>query len=436
MSHARTVIEPDAGLTVLVGPNNCGKSAFVTALQILCHNAKSNYVLRHDEKQCEVIVETDDGHIVNWSKKKSGSPKYIINGEPFDRLRQGVPQQLLDVLRMSKVTCEKDQFDIHFGEQKSPVFLLNDSGKAAAQFFASSSDAIRLVEMQDRHKAKVRDSKRDHARLSDEKHQLTEDLKALAPLDKLEAKLTDCETQFTSIQQSTQELQQIQTLIREIESLNLTLEKQNAIHESLADLKQPPVLSDTATLDQLITSMHKASFESRLTTAKAETLSTLSVPPEIQDESTISITIANLKRCHQQLEIHSSTAQALENLTNPPELSDELELSKFVNHLQRASEQLMRVETRFGVLNELAPAPEMANCDPLNSLLSEFKIAEKQISKSTNLLRNIEDSLAQLNSEVESWVKDNPSCPTCGSETTVNQLIGSGNNPGAGHSHD
>ena len=199
MSHERTVIEPAAGLTVLVGPNNCGKSALVAALQILCHNAKSNYVLRHDAKRCEVIVETSDGHIVNWSKKKSGSPKYVINGEEFDRLRQGIPKELHEILGLSKVTCEKDTFDIHFGEQKSPVFLLNDSGKAAAQFFASSSDAIRLVEMQDRHKSNVRTFKRDQNRLAQLKEQLCEDIASLKPLDSIDERLTKCEQQYACL---------------------------------------------------------------------------------------------------------------------------------------------------------------------------------------------------------------------------------------------
>ena len=47
MSHARTVIEPAGGLTVLVGENNCGKSAVVSALQTLCHNENGDYMVRH-----------------------------------------------------------------------------------------------------------------------------------------------------------------------------------------------------------------------------------------------------------------------------------------------------------------------------------------------------------------------------------------------------
>src|SRR5271157_856189 len=93
MSHAHTVIEPAAGLTVLVGPNNCGKSAVIAALQILSSNENSTYVMRHGAKECSVKVETDDGHTIQWRRKNA--PSYLIDGQVFDRLRgSGLPDEL------------------------------------------------------------------------------------------------------------------------------------------------------------------------------------------------------------------------------------------------------------------------------------------------------------------------------------------------------
>ncbi|MDA0587441.1 MAG: AAA family ATPase [Planctomycetota bacterium] len=62
MSHSHTVIESAEGLTVLVGPNNCGKSAVITALQTLCDNETGGFMVRRGESDCRVTVETDDGH--------------------------------------------------------------------------------------------------------------------------------------------------------------------------------------------------------------------------------------------------------------------------------------------------------------------------------------------------------------------------------------
>src|SRR5260370_41439967 len=69
MSHAHTVIEPATGLTVLVGPNNCGKSAVGSALETLCNNASGGYMVRHDENEASVTVETDDSHTLLWKRR-------------------------------------------------------------------------------------------------------------------------------------------------------------------------------------------------------------------------------------------------------------------------------------------------------------------------------------------------------------------------------
>src|SRR5258708_21212766 len=87
MSRRHTVRDRAPGLTVLVGPNNCGKSAVVAALQILCQNDNSTYVLRHGEKECTIRVETDDGHVIAWHPEKSG-PRYVIDAKTSTRLRE------------------------------------------------------------------------------------------------------------------------------------------------------------------------------------------------------------------------------------------------------------------------------------------------------------------------------------------------------------
>ena len=59
MAHVRTVIEPADGLTVLVGPNNCGKSAVIHALEMICYNHDAaDFAIRHGTKKATVTVET------------------------------------------------------------------------------------------------------------------------------------------------------------------------------------------------------------------------------------------------------------------------------------------------------------------------------------------------------------------------------------------
>jgi len=172
MSHRRTEIELADGLTVLTGPNNCGKSAIVAALQILATNGRTTHVMRHGEKFCRVTVETDDGHQIAWERKKK-TVKYILNGEDVHRVGSSIPDSLHDLLRLDRVQAEAGKathdYDIHFGEQKSPVFLLDETGSRAASFFASSSDASRLVEMQHRHRSNVRERRAESKRLTIEK---------------------------------------------------------------------------------------------------------------------------------------------------------------------------------------------------------------------------------------------------------------------------
>src|SRR5687767_9368096 len=88
MSHADTEIELAEGLTVLVGPNHCGKSAVVSALEAVARGQEGDFMVRHGAKGCEVTVETADGHEITWRRRRQ-APSYVLDGQEFARLGRG-----------------------------------------------------------------------------------------------------------------------------------------------------------------------------------------------------------------------------------------------------------------------------------------------------------------------------------------------------------
>jgi ABC-type cobalamin/Fe3+-siderophores transport system ATPase subunit len=79
MSHAHTVIEPGPGLNVLIGPNNCGKSAVFVALRCAVRRIADDFMVRHDQKFCEVTLTMADGTIVGFRRRKT--PTFRLNDD-------------------------------------------------------------------------------------------------------------------------------------------------------------------------------------------------------------------------------------------------------------------------------------------------------------------------------------------------------------------
>ena len=297
MSHEHTVIEPSDGLTVLIGPNNCGKSAVVSALQVLCSNPPSTYVLRHGAKECKIIVETDTGDRIIWSRKKSGSPKYEINGEPFDRLNRKVPEQLHNILRLPTVQADKESYDVHFGEQRSPIFLLGDKEKAAAQFFASSSDAIHLVEMQTLHKNKVRKSKHEVERLKEERGQLETEIEILTPLEKIRDAANECQTQYDELLKRTTQTKQLQSSVKQLHSSLLLCAVLEARRQVLSVVPNPPEIVPTAGLKSNLHQLKNLHQKQTFVEKSRDALDALSNPPTIGNTAGLKQSIEQLHSC-------------------------------------------------------------------------------------------------------------------------------------------
>lgn len=423
MSHRHTVIEPADGLTVLIGPNNCGKSAFVTALQILCHNSKSGFVLRHGEKKCEVIVETTDGHVINWSRKKNGSGIYVIDGEPFDRLRGSVPAKVHEILKMPKVQCDKEEFDVHFGEQSEPVFLLRDRGKASAQFFASSSDATHLVAMQSLHKSKVLVHKRDFKQLTKQRVSLTEQLESLEPVDKLEKKLAAAEKQHLELRVAATKLEQIKTLTSAIANAQTNFDRFSKQATPLKKLVAPPEIKDERPLRELVANIKSAAARGVVSQSMAGAFGKLSPTPTLKPAAPLEGLLQQIKAKQTANQHSTKLAAAFESLAPAPEIADTVALQGLLEKLRDRQRTSETSECLLATVSHIPTLPKQTDVAALSQVLDLIGAKRRQLKQRSAKCDQADEALVALQNEFEQWIGANPVCPTCGSETDAEHIL-------------
>jgi exonuclease SbcC len=464
MSHSETIIEPADGLTVLAGPNNCGKSAVITALQTLCYNERGDFMMRHGTSACRVVVETDDGHVIEWERTKKKSVRYIIDGREIDRLRGSVPDDLHEKLRLPHVESAdgSDGFDIHFAEQKKPIFLLDQNGRQAATFFASSSDAALLVEMQAEHKRNVSDHRGDERSLVKDIARCSKQLEPLegvptidATLELLEndylqltgsldelSKLEQCATTLEAqVEQRTEFLTSMQALAflqtppilldtKPVEQIVLRFDdvlsrrfQENARQQVLVDLNDPPVIHATSELESLLEEFADETATVGQLTERQESLQSLESPPPLAEENDLAELIAAIDA--EQLAQHQLQSEAtwLKGLTEPPTISDVEKLTETVQDIERATatlRQIERVETRLAQLDE-PHTPYVTT--GLTELIEECSTAFEQKSVLTLELQSFDQQRHELIESMMTWAKENPTCPTCGALTKPNEWI-------------
>ena len=385
MSHGHTVIEPARGLTVLIGPNNCGKSAVVAALQILCHNENSTYVLRHDAKKCRVTVTTDDGAEIVWRRGKSGGPAYEINGKTYDRLKTaGQPDELASVLKLPKVSCDRHEIDIHFGEQKSPVFLVGDSARTAADFFASSSDAGRLMKMQFLHKQKVRDAKRERKVCTDSLDDVNEQLQKLEAVTDLDHEYQACCQLGAEVASCDQDILDLQRLVSRIEQKVLEYRKLDKRQQCLSQLPPLPTWEPADELERPLMLLRQLIGQKVRLQRERECLVALELPPVMGDELILADLVERLRTLLARCSRYSSLDELLAGVQPPPKFESD-------QQLQGELDQLAKQCRRIGELD--------ATGARLAADLAETEVA------------------------VREWIERNPNCPTCGSDLDPEQWL-------------
>lgn len=461
MSHPHTVIEPADGLTVLVGDNNTGKSAVIAALQILARNTSGDFMVRHGQKECRIIVTTDDGHELQWCRK-GRSVSYTIDGREVHRLRGSVPEDLHDLLRLSLVETEGEPFDVHFGEQKKPIFLLDDSPGRRATFFASSSDAIRLIEMQGHHRRKVQDAKAREVQLIRDAARLDARLDALAPLPEIGARLEQLERSHAVLLADADHIKSLSQAILRFQETKQRKTRWVETSAALKPLSVPPEPVPTDPLRRRIQEMAQCRSRIRKNTAAAKAAKSLSAPPEIKDTrrladlvEQITLTrqqtnylalqkntlhalfppfepidirhiadrIARITDVKQSIAILSARHEILDRAPAPPELPDTSGLRALISKLAASEHQIAEIAARAAHLADLPSLPEAVDGSALRDLISRIDAAKKQIAKLGANRDAIANDLVRAQEELRRCVIETGICPTCGQSMDPDHIM-------------
>jgi DNA repair ATPase RecN len=130
------------GFTSVVGPNYSGKSAAMRAINAALTNRQGTEFIRWGETFCEVKI-TSPGLELLWHKEE-GNNFYVINGNTYKKIGRDDPPEELSKLGYGSIKLSGQKHNLHYAEQFSPLFLVDEENTKTADLVASVYGLDRL----------------------------------------------------------------------------------------------------------------------------------------------------------------------------------------------------------------------------------------------------------------------------------------------------
>lgn len=473
MAHARTEFALAPGLNVLTGPNNTGKSAVVEALRCLAENPPPRHVIRHGAAEARVVAETDDGTTIAWVRR----PKYALyeltrpgaaEPEVYAKFGRTPPEAVLAALRLNPVPIEGGEaVDVHIGNQREPVFLLNRPGTVLAGFFAASTEAAHLIAMQNLLTDRARKSKTEKGRLEKRLAGIAAGIDRLAPLPDIELRLETAAGIEAGLAVREEEAAALAAGLAARDRLAGRMAALAGTRAALAPLAGPPALSPTTALAALSADVGGLAGAVRHAAGRDRALAALAEPPRLFETSVLAGRLAGLDRARQAVAGAAGRAAALAELAAPPIVADVAALAAMLARLSadrargmayfRKTAALSRLaepprpaevatlaadiglldRTRAATaalarknagLARLAAPPETRDVGPLGELLDALDAAKGRLAKARAAHEAKSRALAKLARGIEARLAELGACPLCGGELSAADFLGRGHN--------
>lgn len=382
MSHKNTVIDLDDGVTVLTGPNNIGKSAVVEAIRCVAENPASQELIRHGASKAVVSIELDSGEIITW-ERTPGYSRYKIfkdgREEIYAKIGNSVPEDVLKLLRISPVvTGDDEEINVHIAPQKDPIFI--PSGSKAAGFFAASTEAHYLVKMQQLLKAKADAKKARKKEVEIQILKIRKLIELYEPLDDIEKIFSRVDRLERDIKNFEEAIPKLAGKIYEIENLTEEANFLRNQFEVLGDLLKPPVVKDTAPLEEIIASMSSIISSINMLQKEEAILGHLEYPPELAPTKDLSDIILNISQQERIVRYLYDVNTELGRLTRPPEIHPSKELHGIIVEMEQLERDRQKLFDANLLLSTLKPSPELYPVAELKLLVGEMESAFKEVT--------------------------------------------------------
>lgn len=412
MSHIDTVLELGPGLNVITGPNNCGKSAIVAAIQLVCRNhLTGEVVVRHGSKECSVTIWTDDQHEITW-KRKGKEVSYTIDGTEYSRLKGKVPEILHEILKLPEIEEGDQSFDLHFGLQKEPIFLLDETGSKAAKFFASSSDAARLIQMQSLHRSRNTNRKATLKLLREQSDDLAVQIEQLSPVVELRQSSDALVAQYESIQAKTADNEEMSNRLIQIKDHFAQLVEDQQRLSILGQLPEWPEFVSTDDLEDWLTEYSSTHSIAEYLSKRRSVLEDLSPPPLVEDTNRLATAIQQLESMSRTADESNARLCVLSSLQQPPGLKNVRELQLLIAQLRKEESKYEKLSSRHALLGKLVTPPELVD-QTLSSKIEILKSTVMLHQQHEAHVRELEKSQHQVQQEIKQWLRKHPECPVC-----------------------
>lgn len=422
MAHELTELELGPGINALTGPNNTGKSAIVEGLRCVATNPVPRHYIRHGAKEARVTVEIEDGTRVVWIRKKRSSGYELWapgaeEPEEYWRFGRKPPEDVLAALRLDLVELETGaEVDVHVGNQRDPVFLLNQPGSNAAAFFAASTESAHLLAMQNLLKRRTLDAKRTEKDLEERLGRIAGELDLFSPLPGIELRVEtvrELEATAKELQKTIPELEQTLEASKNVSELLVAADQTTNV---LKPLSSPPDLNDTKHLDATIGQLKYLEDALSTTREHSQKLAELRSMPTTHDTGSLARLTDLMDQNEQALKKAVEKSSVFSELSEPPQPESTQPLSVLLDQIVEVSHRTRRLAGWGDVLQHVAEPPVVEPLLPLENLLAELRQLEQEQGTAAGRKDALENELETLKSAIRERVEAIGSCPTCGSD--------------------